>query len=348
MYPAFLKDELYAGYVINPQITPFVSSGGIISGILIELLEKGEIDGAIVSSITSDKGTIKPITSIATTREEILLNAGSSYIDTPVVKTVREAQRIQGRFAVVGLPCQVRALRSMLNRDENLRDKFFPIIGLFCRGNVTPAFYEDYLKSIKVDINNFKKMKISRKYLGGLVEVELKTGDIVRTSFSQMNAYRMVGIHAKPLCSWCDEHRSFEADISVGDIFSKEFRQKENKHSAFIPRNQRIIDLLTEMQINGKIKSELVGIENYQRVFRRTERFSNDLAPRIIAAKILGTNKNHKKPKTKTNPFHVFAWMMYFFFHHLSQSEKGRKFVFSLPSPVIVFFAYLYKGLSRL
>lgn len=342
------QSELYAGYWNDVSSRMQTSSGGIVSCILDDLLTRGVIQGALVSRITSVDGKVNAVTTLAKTREDILQNAGSSYIDTPVLEKIKELKDTPGRFAVVALPCQIRAIRAMTSREPELGKKFSPIIGLFCRGNVNPLFYEDYFKLRGIETSEIDQVKILRGHTSGSVLITMKGGSEKSIPFMSMNTYRLAGVHAKALCSWCSEHMSEEADISVGDIFSKEYKQKPIKYSAFIPRSAESVELISDLIKRGKINCEYVGLEAYKKEFARIERYSDSLAPRYLAAKIAGTKAPKTKPEGKVNFFHVFAWAIYFRNSRLSQSEKGRRRLFSLPSKLISGMAFLIKGLSRL
>lgn len=345
-----ITGELYAGYA-GESIRAFASSGGIVSAILTELLESGQIDGALVSRITSRDDHVVAETLLATTREEILACGGSSYIDTPVLQQVKAlAGSDMRRVAVVALPCQVRALRSMMARDPQLREKFSPVISLFCRGTVKPAFYDDFLAREGIAPGMLETVKIHRKHVGGKAVFHLRNGEQHVVPFMKLNAYRLAGIHPKTLCAWCDEHLGVEADISVGDIFMREYKQRPIKYSAFVGWTDAATALLQDMRDRGLIEAEFVGWEKYQRKFAKIEKMSNTLASRYTAARIAGQKRPRQLPPNPGpfNLFHCLAWTLFYLNGRLSRSERGRRVLYALPSPVISFMAYLIKALSRL
>jgi coenzyme F420-reducing hydrogenase beta subunit len=343
-----IRGELYAGYALDLDIRANASSGGIVSAILIDLLESGQIDGALVSRITSKNERITAVTEIARTREEIYLFGGSSYIDTPVIQKVQELKGFPGRLAVVALPCQARALQALFNHHPELRKTFPFIIGLFCRGNVTKLFYEDYFKRNHIDIGKIETLKVQRGHLQGDVTIRFVDGTDQIIPFLAINTYRLAGIHPKALCAWCAEHISEDADISVGDIFSPEFKREPIKHSAFIPRNEEGVKICENLISREVISARLVGLDIYHKSFRKIESFSNNLAPRYLAARLLGLKVPDKKPVDKKNLFHTMAWFFLFINRRLSNSNNGRSFLFRLPTPIISLMALIIKSLSRL
>lgn len=325
-----------------------MSSGGIVSCILLDLLARGQIDGALVSRITTVAGHMGAVTTLARTREEILQCGGSSYIDTPVLQKFNEIKDTPGRYAVVCLPCQARTLHNQLERNPELREKFPVVIGLFCRGNVTATFYDDYFARIGIDTAQVESVRVKRGHLQGDVIVSLKNGGERTIPFMKINTYRLAGIHPKALCAWCDEHMSASADIAVGDIFTPEFKQRPIKHSAFIPHSPEAVSLLQDLETRGVLTAEFVGMQQYRQAFARIERFSDTLASRYPAARFTGQVVPRQPKPGRSNFFHVLAWIIMFQNKKLSQSEKGRRFLFSLPAPVVQAMAFLAKALSRL
>jgi coenzyme F420 hydrogenase subunit beta len=338
--------ELCAGYAADEAVRAVASSGGIVSALLIHLLGSGH-SGALVSRIAGGQG-IRGITCLARSPREVLDHAGSSYIDTPVAKEAIRLRQEKGPFAVVALPCQVRILRKVMEKDPVLREKLFPIIGLFCRGNVTPSFYDDYLRRIGVRPESVRSIRVRRTHVKGRVVVECHDGTERAVPFLKLNAYRVLGVHARPQCAWCDEHLAAEADISVGDIFLPEYEARAIKHSAFLAHNDRAAGILADMARAGKIVAEHVGMDEYLRRFRKIERFGNRLAPRYVAARLCGLKPPRHGPAGWPNVFHCLAWTSILLHARLSRSRVGRRVIYSLPQPLIVGQALLVKALSRL
>jgi coenzyme F420 hydrogenase subunit beta len=103
----------YAGYATDYCIRYNGSSGGLVTTLLINLLKKREIDGALVTRMSKDR-PLEAESFIARTPEEIYEGRGSKYCPVPAnlaLKDIIEAKDSE-RFAVVGLPCQICGIRS--------------------------------------------------------------------------------------------------------------------------------------------------------------------------------------------------------------------------------------------
>ena len=345
---ALVCAELYCGYAKDSAVRETAASGGLVSAILIHLIKNGEIDAAIVSRIGTNGEKLCAISEWAQTRDDILLANGSSYIYTPILKQLRSHAEYK-RIAVVALPCQVRHIRRWVEKSAELRSRVVLTVGLFCRGAPTMRLYEDYLRKHGIDSKTVTSVRVSRSHLGGVLHFDLRGGQTLDTSFFGFNAYRTIGIHTFPGCIRCTEHLAEDADISVGDIYNVEYKQRSIKHSAFLPRTNRGISVLHSMLENDEITCEYFGMARYLREFRKLDAFTGRLKERRIAARIMGipmSSADHSEARFR--PLHVLAWLIYLINYRISLKRWGRCLFFSFPTPVIKLMAIVFKLLSKI
>jgi len=345
-----IQDEMYVGFSKNNSIRENSSSGGVVTGLLTYMLNEKIIDCAIVSRIISKNNKVRGISEIITSTNELLDFAGSSYIDTPVLSAVKKLDGLNVKVAIVALPCQIRVLRQFLGINKKIAEKVVIIIGLFCRGNVTYRFYDDYFKKEKICANNIEKLKIKRGYVQGKIIIDRSDGKHEEMSFKKLNFYRIAGIHAKTSCLLCDEHLAMDSDISVGDIFTPEFKNHSIKHSAIIPRSNIAVDVLKSITNKNQLIIKYFGIAKYLKCFHKIEKFGKNLKNRHIAAKLAGINNSLIKNEYKEqsiNPFHILSWALFFLNYKLSKTKSGRIFLFRVPMLYIKANAILIKALSR-
>ncbi|HNR37192.1 MAG TPA: Coenzyme F420 hydrogenase/dehydrogenase, beta subunit C-terminal domain [Candidatus Hydrogenedentes bacterium] len=343
---ALALGEMYCGYANDAEVRAHASSGGIVSAILLDELEAGAIDAALVSWIASENGQIKAVSGLVENRGGVLAEAGSAYVYTPVIDAVRDLENTNRRVAVVALPCQARGIRKLTEKRPNLRRNVVLVIGLFCRGAVGPEFYDDLFRKKGIDPGEVERVKVARGHVGGEVRVVLRDGRIVPLSFFGMNAYRTSGVHAHSGCLHCTEHLAEDADISVGDIFTPEYERREIKHSCFIPRTEAGRAIMQRLAESGRIAFEFFGTQRYRQTFRKIEAFSNALDARALAAKLTGV-RLPPHPIRFCHPLHVLSWMIFFTFFRLSRTSWGRRMLYALPPITVKSAAILVKGLSK-
>lgn len=130
------------------------SSGGIITSILINLLNKNIIDGCI---LTIQERGLKTKTIIAKTEEEIIKAAGSKYISTPTNKILRNLVNYsEKKLAYIGLPCQIEGVKNAQKIGHIGAKKIKFCLGLFCNHmpdkgslNYINYFFKPPINSIK-------------------------------------------------------------------------------------------------------------------------------------------------------------------------------------------------------
>ena len=128
-------------YSTDPIIREHSTSGGVVTAILVDLLERKEIDGAIV--IASDETSLwkgKPV--VARTRAELLGAMKSKYAICPTNAAFKEVREIEGRYALVGLPCQIHGFRKAAELDARLKSRITLAIGLFCHAAIEHEAFE--------------------------------------------------------------------------------------------------------------------------------------------------------------------------------------------------------------
>jgi coenzyme F420 hydrogenase subunit beta len=212
-------------YSTEPFIREHSTSGGVVSAILCHMLETKQIDGAVC--ITSDSEQLwkgKPI--IARSKEEILSAMKSKYAITPTNSVFAEIRQIPGKYAVVGLPCQMHGLRKAMQLDPRLKERVVVSIGLFCHAAIEHEAFRVIWESLGDKTKGATKF-ISRigKHPGApnLVQAD---GSLYPIYFGDRKGYRpsslevlniLYRLYTPERCMTCFDGLSEFADISVGD-----------------------------------------------------------------------------------------------------------------------------------
>ena len=129
------------------KILAKATDGGVVTSLLLHLLNKGRIDGAIVSK---QVGLFKRQPWLAQSREEIIEAAGFNFdtshgmtmfsdvystFSPSIVKLGEVVKQRLKRIAFVGTPCQINTLRRMEVLGIVPSDSIQYYLGLFCTGN---------------------------------------------------------------------------------------------------------------------------------------------------------------------------------------------------------------------
>ena len=194
----------------EPQVRQRGQDGGVASAIILNALDTGAIEGAVLTGIDPNQPW-RPLSTFAKTREEVLACAGTKYCYSPIFQGLKRALD-QGlkRVALVGTPCQILAMRRM--QKANLRKLVDPIVlslGLFCSESFSyqGLMVEKIQNGLGVDLRTVAKMNIK-----GRMQVSLKNGKTLEIPLKEARAY------AQSSCKFCEDFSSEFADISLGGV----------------------------------------------------------------------------------------------------------------------------------
>jgi coenzyme F420 hydrogenase subunit beta len=200
---------------------PGVQDGGVVSALLIELLESGEIDGALVAK-PSEREPWKGVAYLAQTREDVIACAGSFYNQTLALGHLdlkKYDLPLKPRIALVGTPCEIQGLRAMQQRPfywgASKVDAVVLTVALLC----TKSFdYEGLmLREIQtnrgISLQDIDKIDIIR---GKLYLYDDDGATLLEEPIRDFHGAALKG------CDECADFLGVAADISVGSVGSED------------------------------------------------------------------------------------------------------------------------------
>jgi len=219
----FLHGSL--GYATDPDIRERSTSGGVVTALLLTLLERGEIDGAIV--IGSDETTLwKGRAFVARTREDLLSAMKSKYAISPTNAALAEVREVPGRYAVVGLPCQIHGYRKAAALDQRIRERVVLAIGLFCHAAIEHEAFRVIWETLGSHGQGARRFVSRIGKHPGTPYLERADGSLYPVYFGDRKGYRPTSIevinilyrlYTPERCTTCFDALGDFADIAVGD-----------------------------------------------------------------------------------------------------------------------------------
>lgn len=213
------------GYATDAFVREHSTSGGVVTGILLDQLARGAIDGAVV--IASDEETLwKGKAVVARTREEILAAMKSKYAITATNAVLGEIRETPGRYALVGLPCQIHGFRKAAELDARLRERVVLTIGLFCHAAIEHEAYDVIWESLGSRTEGARRFITRVGKHPGTPHLELADGSLYPVYFGERGGYRPTSIeminilyrlYTPERCTTCFDALAEFADIAVGD-----------------------------------------------------------------------------------------------------------------------------------
>jgi coenzyme F420 hydrogenase subunit beta len=179
--------------------------GGVVSALVIQALEQGLIDAALLTKYSERKGML-PRPAVARTREEVLACSGSKYTAAPTLSELKKLLETGEKIAIVGRPCQVTAIRKMQLYDDRPELKNIKLlIGLFCLWALEYRGYSSYLSG-QVDVKRIDKIDIPKND----DFIACTDGGPARVPIEKIKGF------IRSSCDLCFDVTAELADISVG------------------------------------------------------------------------------------------------------------------------------------
>ena len=254
--------NIYIGNTLDENIRRQSASGGIISAILIWLLEKGRIDGAVVCGMSEEEPWLtKPF--IATTKEEILAAAQSKYILTAVNEILPEIQKFDGKLAYVGLPGQVQSVRLLQKDQHPAVSSIKYILGPFYGNTLHFSSVKSFLRSYG-EKDYTKVMKLYFRYgeWPGNMRVELEGGRAIE--LPKFHANYLIPFHIVKNSLLCTDLSNEFTDISGGDAWAPVYEERGKGFSMVLARSEKGQSILDEMMAEGHLA--LDGIDENEAI----------------------------------------------------------------------------------
>ena len=270
-------EHLYVAHPNNQDIRFSGASGGMVTGILDYLLDRGKIDGAIVVAM-DDILPYKTKGILATTKKELQASAQSKYCATPSLAVLQEIRRLKGQFAVVALPCQVHALRKMALVDRGLAGKIKYILGLYCHCTMEVNGHEEAIEAFGIPLEDVAAFQFRGGGWPGGFFVIKKDGTEVRLHEKilikdVMNV--MFRLYGPRRCLLCVDALCEYADLSFGDFWAFDFAEDLAVHERCTLISQRTAvgrQLMEDIMESGQfIVHAVPHSRNSKRILRMAE-----------------------------------------------------------------------------
>jgi coenzyme F420 hydrogenase subunit beta len=237
--------NIFIGHCVDEEIRRQAASGGIISAILIWLLENGRIDGAVVLGMSDQEPWLtQPF--IARSRAEIMAAAQSKYTISSVNEILPEIASFQGQLAFVGLPGQIQSIRTLQAMNEpavkNIRYLFGPFYGNSLHFSSVSSFLRSHGEK---DYNQIKKLYFRYGEWPGYMRVEMRNGRIIE--LSKFHANYLIPFHILKNSLLCTDLSNEFTDISGGDAWAPVYEERGKGFSMVIARTTAGQLILDEM-----------------------------------------------------------------------------------------------------
>lgn len=277
-------------YSTSPDVRFAASSGGALTAILVNLLESNEVD-FVVHNAADPANPLANITVASHTVEGIKDGAGSRYAPSSPLAKLEEYLATGKRFAVVGKPCDIAALRAIERQDERVRTQVPYMLSFFCAGVPSLTGAERVVEKMGATKNAVSAFRYRGNGWPGYATATLNNGTQREMSYFESWG-GVLSSHVQFRCKICPDGVGSFADIVCADAWNCDERgypvfEEEDGKSLVIARTKIGEGLLRksiEVRALASITSDISVIDAMQpgQVWRKSV-----VSARLLAQKLM-------------------------------------------------------------
>jgi coenzyme F420 hydrogenase subunit beta len=259
---------LGTGYAIDVEVRHRGSSGGVISAIAIGLIEKGMVD-FVLATVADPSDPIGNFTGPQYNRADILGAAGSRYAPSSPLSEIETHLSAGRRFAFIGKPCDVAALRRMAKRDARI-DTLIPyMIAFFCAGVPSRKGTLKVLDALGVAPAEVKSFRYRGDGWPGLARAIRHDGSEETMDYNSSWG-NILNRYLQFRCKICPDGTGEFADIACADAWYgadgyPDFTERDGR-SLIVARTQVGNQLIQDLTEDNRIAVDLLKVEEISKM----------------------------------------------------------------------------------
>lgn len=245
----------FTSCAVDKSVSANASSGGFVTQTLLTLLDNNLITAAavVVTGESLNESSSKFI--VTSSREDILLARRSKYTQATIDSVIAHVKKHDGRYAVVGLPCQLYALTKAMERLPVLKSRIIYKIGMVCGYTYDEKCIDGLLKVLGTSRGETESVLGWREGgLPGNFSVKLKNGETASIPFADEHSVD-VTYFAQNRCLMCKD-----CLCEYGDVVCADIGGWSDKKTLVFVRNNTGRELLESVKGYGQLLVEPCSI----------------------------------------------------------------------------------------
>lgn len=262
--------SLSAGRVRDDVEVMRSSSGGLTTWVLARLLETGAIDGVV--HVGAAEGAELFEYAVSHTPQQLRSNRKSQYYNCDFSEVVAGLKGNGKRYAFVGVPCYVKAMRLLTLEDAQLAAQFNFFVALVCGHMKTKAFAQllawqcgiapDALARVDFRVKEGTPRSDDYRFAawrhGDAEPVVRRTRELYGHNWG----HAMFQLRS---CDHCDDIFGEAADIALGDAWLPQYAADPRGTNVLVNRHPVLEQLLREGAAAGAIQLDNLSLADMVR-----------------------------------------------------------------------------------
>ena len=251
----------WVGHAAEPGFREQGSSGGMVSWVAAELLRTGTVDGVahVAPRHPETDGRLFAYR-IARSPEEIGRGAKSRYYPVDLSEVLREIRSTPGRYAVVGVPCFIKAVHLLRRSDPLVGERVTHTLGLFCGHMKSAHMIESFAWQMEAEMRRVKGLDFrvkdpSRPANWYRTRLDFEDGASAAEDWWNLaDGDWGAGFFQNPACDYCDDVVAETADVAFGDAWVEPFASDGRGTNVVVARSSEMASLIERGIADGQLE----------------------------------------------------------------------------------------------
>ncbi len=282
--------SLHAAHATAEDIRWRGSSGGVLTALLVHLLETGQVDGVLQAG-PNEQDPLRSRAFLNATREEIIRCAGSRYAPVSLLENWDELMRSSRRIAVAGKPCDIAAIRNALRLHPEWAGRVPFLFSFLCMGQPSQRGTQRLVETLGVGSGDVREFWYRGRGWPGQATAIDQDGRAHTCSYGESWGHVLSpAVHFR--CKLCPDGFGGLADISCGDAWHLEngkpaFEEGPGRSLVFV-RTEAGTALFHEAAAAGRVQAEPFSVAQVAAIQPSQIQRRIYIGARLAALKLLG------------------------------------------------------------
>jgi len=255
----------YVGHVAEGDFRQRGASGGVATWLLVELLARGMADR--VATVVPSANPERLFTFALLSKPcEVRTAAKSRYYPVELSAIIQEVLSEEGRYAVAGVPCALKAVSLAMGVDGRLRKRVKFLVGLACGQMKSRAFTEYLVRLLGLSPTDVRAVDFRGKQPSGPATdfvFRVDDGGSVR-SLARSGEYGRAwttGQFKLRSCTFCDDMFTEVADVAVMDAWLPPYMYDSRGTSIALVRSNLVDRIIRNGVTEGRLALSRISVD---------------------------------------------------------------------------------------